>query len=546
MKNIIYTAGFLLMTNTVIADEQTDIVKQWIGTNFELINELHNETLFFNKYITTDNGSCKLNVEASLVSGERNTTWNCDGNGYGMHIESFGDGNKTGLVKIWTKDSDGRRCGLQWDAHPGDDQFGNAPINYDQHQAKWDCDGDRDPSSADVVYLDDVHIYNGSLQFKIKSKVGYLSDDNSQSNHRNAVWTKRKSDANTISIDLGWYWADEKNSNLVDMYGFKPPEIIKQQSLKDYEDAEKQYLKVLDAYLNEPGHAEHTTNLTVWNDKNSPENGYITAVHYMDYFFIGGHKINFMSNKKVTNKRESHGRRFSAWYTNGGLLSNALGQALYRSRQATGPHVYKELNLEKADTIYYGHESYNYSSNTYGMPHFDDHWVSASINKNDDVRYVFTSLGDYYRLQTDGWGLEYINNRFKVNNHNWPGLEDYRFLIRAGLSSADGDYWYFFLADGTYIKYSIANDYVLDGYPAPVNNSRWTDMEQYKFQITGAFYYAGDYYFMLRDGSYILYDSDDSGIENKKLDDFDTGYWGERSLYKLEQCDQPKPNISLF
>ncbi len=101
-----------------------------------------------------------------------------------------------------------------------------------------------------------------------------------------------------------------------------------------------------------------------------------------------------------------------------------------------------------------------------------------------------------------------------TNDHNWPGLEDYRDDIVAGfyrnLSTA-----YFFLSNGQYLSYDIQNDKVRAGYPQPINHQTWPGIGDYATQIAATLRWSGDkVYFFLNSGDYLRFDLGDDHVDN--------------------------------
>ena len=93
-----------------------------------------------------------------------------------------------------------------------------------------------------------------------------------------------------------------------------------------------------------------------------------------------------------------------------------------------------------------------------------------------------------------------------VTNGNWPGLEPYRDSIVAAFK-ANSNTVYYMLGDGRYIAYDIGSDKVRSGYPKDINNNTWPGLENYKTKIKSALRWTGDrVYFFLDDGTYLRYD----------------------------------------
>ena len=112
-----------------------------------------------------------------------------------------------------------------------------------------------------------------------------------------------------------------------------------------------------------------------------------------------------------------------------------------------------------------------------------------------------------------------------VTNSNWPGLEPYRDKLVASFK-ANNSYVYYFLNDGRYLKYSIGSDKVMDGYPATVTNSNWSGLAPYATKIKSALRWTGDkVYFFLDDGNYIRYNLANDAVDSGYPKAVTNGTW---------------------
>lgn len=141
--------------------------------------------------------------------------------------------------------------------------------------------------------------------------------------------------------------------------------------------------------------------------------------------------------------------------------------------------------------------------------------ISAAFKWHNHKGYFFLKDGRYlrYDMNNDSVDAGYPAN---ITNGNWPGLEPYKNKIMAAFKW-NNSRAYFFLNDGTYIRYSITNDSVDSGYPATITNANWPGLGDYATKITAAVDWDLTYcYFFLDDNTYIKY--------NKSTDSAVSGY----------------------
>ena len=133
------------------------------------------------------------------------------------------------------------------------------------------------------------------------------------------------------------------------------------------------------------------------------------------------------------------------------------------------------------------------------------HLISAALKWNNHKGYFFLNDGRYLRYDMNDDKVD-AGYPAMVTNENWPGLGNYGSKIMAAINWNNSKA-YFFLNDGTYIRYSITNDRMDSGYPKPINNSTWPGVGNYATKITAAVDWNTTYcYFFLNDGTYIKYD----------------------------------------
>jgi hypothetical protein len=100
-----------------------------------------------------------------------------------------------------------------------------------------------------------------------------------------------------------------------------------------------------------------------------------------------------------------------------------------------------------------------------------------------------------------------------INDKNWPGLARYRKMIVGALNWPNNKVQ-FFLTDGTYIRFDMKADSVDEGYPKPVNNKTWPGLGPYAMQITSMINWENDkVYFFLDNGSFVRYDMKDDSVD---------------------------------
>ncbi|WP_201799900.1 alkaline phosphatase family protein [Andreprevotia sp. IGB-42] len=139
--------------------------------------------------------------------------------------------------------------------------------------------------------------------------------------------------------------------------------------------------------------------------------------------------------------------------------------------------------------------------------------VSLRLNRNEIQSTLDWDTTRSYFFLTDGSYVRYNNvlDRAEsgypqaVTEGNWPGLTPYASKLVGGFSK-DASTAYLFLADGTYLRYDKTNDKVEAGYPKPINDSTWPGLGSYATQIVATLRWTGDkVQFFLRDGRYIRY-----------------------------------------
>jgi hypothetical protein len=133
-------------------------------------------------------------------------------------------------------------------------------------------------------------------------------------------------------------------------------------------------------------------------------------------------------------------------------------------------------------------------------------FITAAIQWPGGKAQFFLSDGTYvrYDIAADRADPGYPK---PVTDRSWPGMGAYGRQIIAAVNGADPDKAYFFLADGTYLRYDIKSDRVDPGYPRPVDNRSWRGLGPYARRLyAGLNWSANKIQLFLNDGTYIRYD----------------------------------------
>lgn len=130
--------------------------------------------------------------------------------------------------------------------------------------------------------------------------------------------------------------------------------------------------------------------------------------------------------------------------------------------------------------------------------------LSAAFKWHNHKAYFFLNDGRYLRYDMNA---DKVDSGYPVaiTNGNWPGLAAYKDKIIAAINWNNSKA-YFFLNDGSYLRYSISSDRVDTGYPKPITNSSWPGLGAYAQKISAAVDWNTTYcYFFLNDKTYIKY-----------------------------------------
>jgi hypothetical protein len=143
-------------------------------------------------------------------------------------------------------------------------------------------------------------------------------------------------------------------------------------------------------------------------------------------------------------------------------------------------------------------------------------FITAAINWTGGKAQFFLSDGTYvrYDMNSDHADAGYPK---PVTDSTWPGMGAYGRQIIAAANSLDGKKAWFFLSNGTYLRYDIDHDRTDPGYPQPVTNQNWPGLAPFAKSLFGALNWSNNkVQFFLNNGTYVRYDL--------KADRMDAGY----------------------
>jgi len=138
--------------------------------------------------------------------------------------------------------------------------------------------------------------------------------------------------------------------------------------------------------------------------------------------------------------------------------------------------------------------------------------VIAAVEGPNDKGYIFMASGYYIRYDLKTGKLD-CGYPLKVGVGNWAGMEPYATKIAGATLHVNGKI-YFFLVDGTYIRYTWGSG-VDAGYPKVLGVDGWPGMQNYRYMILDCLQMPKtDYtYFFLSNGTYVRYDSKTSKVD---------------------------------
>ncbi len=156
--------------------------------------------------------------------------------------------------------------------------------------------------------------------------------------------------------------------------------------------------------------------------------------------------------------------------------------------------------------------------------------IRGTLDWDSTRSYFFLQDGSYVRYNQV---LDRVESGYPlpVDEHTWPGIEAYSSQIIGGFSK-DASVAYFFLNDGRYLRYDKAADRVVSGYPKPINDSTWPGLGTYATQIAATLRWTGaKVQFFLKNGYYLRYDLDADRVDNGYPKAVDRSNWPGLEAY---------------
>ncbi len=196
------------------------------------------------------------------------------------------------------------------------------------------------------------------------------------------------------------------------------------------------------------------------------------------------------------------------WYSNENVTANVYRNGVLVDQVNALDKGWTDTSLNEVGVV-------DYVVETNGIPaalRFNNYQIDAGLDKDLFKAYFFRNDAKYVRYNkvTDKADSSYPK---ETNDNTWPGLGDYKNRINASFKKDSGTS-YFFLNNGEYISYDNHADEVRDGYPKPINDDTWPGLGQYKDQLEAALSWDNNkVYFFLTDGSYVRYDLDNDSVD---------------------------------
>jgi hypothetical protein len=160
-------------------------------------------------------------------------------------------------------------------------------------------------------------------------------------------------------------------------------------------------------------------------------------------------------------------------------------------------------------------------------------YATAAINWPGHKAQVFFSNGTYVRFDLDKGSVDEGYPQ-PVDNKTWPGLQPYATTIIAACDGAPGKA-YFFVSDGTYLRYDTKADRVDPGYPMPVNDKTWPGLGPHASMLTSVLNWKdGKLQFFFSNGTYIRYDIAKDQADPGYPQPIDDDTWPGLAPYKAD------------
>jgi len=156
--------------------------------------------------------------------------------------------------------------------------------------------------------------------------------------------------------------------------------------------------------------------------------------------------------------------------------------------------------------------------------------VTGAINWPGGKAQFFLSDGTYVRYDIEA---DRVDSGYPkpVNDKTWPGMGRYGSDIAAAANGLDPNKAYFFLSDGTYLRYDIAQDSVDQGYPKQIDDG-WSGLGRYAKKLVAALNWPNHkIQFFVSDGTYIRYDLQTDRVDEGYPKRIDRGTWPGLSPY---------------
>lgn len=152
-------------------------------------------------------------------------------------------------------------------------------------------------------------------------------------------------------------------------------------------------------------------------------------------------------------------------------------------------------------------------------------FVTGAINWPGGKTQFFLSDGSYVRYDHEADRADPGYPK-PVNDETWPGMGRYGRMIIAATNGRGGGKAYFFLSDGSYLRYDIKADRVDPGYPQPVDNKTWPGLQRHARDLYAALNWPrGKIQFFLNNGTYIRYDVAADRVDEGYPKAVDSGTW---------------------
>ncbi|WP_434362908.1 hemopexin repeat-containing protein [Parasalinivibrio latis] len=167
--------------------------------------------------------------------------------------------------------------------------------------------------------------------------------------------------------------------------------------------------------------------------------------------------------------------------------------------------------------------------------------VEAMHGWSNDRIYMFRSDNSYLRYSktTDKTDVGYPK---PINYTYWSGLEDYKDSI-SGAFKLDDTTVIFFLNDGRYIEFDIPSDRARDGFPKNTADN-WPGVGPYATQISAAFRWNdAKVFFFLKNGTYLRYNTVNNQVDAGYPKNVDNSTWpgleglGEKIISAIQWSD---------